>query len=478
MTATQSLIVVGAGPAGLGAAIEAARAGLPCTLLDESGHLGGQIYRPPPPEFRIAQPHLLGRDFDRGERLRREFARVADRVKVIAGASVFGLWDSGREVAWTSGRDSITQRTDRLILATGAYERPIPFPGWTLPGVITAGGAQTLVKTLRIRPGRRALVAGTGPLLLVVANQLHQAGVEVAAVLEAGKPSWSPAQLAHFVGEWELMRDAWEYWRGLRRANIPLLFNHTIFEAHGVDGVTAASYGSVDASDWTPRRESTVRIDVDHVVVGFGFVPSTQLSESAGCRHQYVHELGGWVPIRNDFMETTAPGLFAVGDGAGVAGSVVAVAEGRIAGITVAEQAGAIGRAEAERRRAGPLNRLRSLSGVRRILDEISRIRPGLSALATPNTLVCRCEEVALHEVHAALAQGAQDLQAVKLLTRLGMGQCQGRNCGPSTAMIMSGALSYGPASAGRINPRTPVSPVTLGALANMRAAEDDMVKA
>jgi hydrogen cyanide synthase HcnB len=478
VTSTKALVVVGAGPAGLGAAIEAARAGLPCTLLDEAAHLGGQIYRPLPPEFRISEPRHLGRDFERGERLRREFATVADRVEVISGAAVFGLWDSGREVAWTSGHTSTTQSAERLVLATGAYERPVPFPGWTLPGVITAGGAQTLVKTLRIRPGRRALVAGTGPLLLVVANQLHEAGVEVAAVLEAGRPSWSPTQLPSILGEWELMRDAWEYWRGLRRARIPLLFNHTIFEAHGTEGVTAASYGPVDAVDWTPRGDRAVRVDVDHVVVGFGFVPNTQLTESAGCRHEYVHELGGWVPVRNEFLETTIPGLFAVGDGAGVAGSVVALQEGRVAGITAAQQAGVIDRAEADLRRAGPLKRLQSLSGVRRILDRMSRMRPGLSALATPDTLVCRCEEVALREVNVALAQGARDLQAVKLLTRLGMGQCQGRNCAPSTAMIMSGALSYGPASAGRINPRPPVSPVTLGALANMRGATDDLVQA
>lgn len=474
MIATRPLVIVGAGPAGMGAAIEAARAGLSCTLLDEAAHLGGQIYRPPPPEFRVSNPRLLGRDFQRGQRLREEFATVADRVEVISGASVIGLWEGGCEVVWTAGQASTTLRADRLILATGAYERPVPFPGWTLPGVITAGGAQTLIKTLGVRPGRRALVAGTGPLLLVVANQLHKAGVKVVAVLEAGRPSWSPTQLPDVLGEWDLIRDAWEYWRGLRHANVPLLFNHTIFEVHGDQGVTAASYGPVDSVNWAPIRDRAVRVDVDHVVVGFGFVPNTQLTESAGCRHEYVHELGGWVPTRNEFMETTNPGLFAVGDGAGVAGSAVAVQEGRIAGITAAAHAGMIDQAEANKRRAAPLKRLRSLTRIRRILDEISRIRPGLTALATRDTIICRCEEVALGEVTAAVAQGARDLQAVKLLTRLGMGQCQGRNCGPSTAMIMSGALAYDPSFAGRINPRPPVSPVTLGALANMRPADSE----
>lgn len=466
------LVIVGAGPAGLGAAIEAARAGMECTLLDEGMHVGGQIYRPPPQEFRVQNPRILGHDFDRGERLRAEFASLSAKVEVISKASVIGIWNDGRDVVWTSGDTSATLRAERLILATGAYERPVPFPGWTLPGVITAGGAQTLVKTMRVRPGRRALVAGTGPLLLVVANQLNSAGVEVVAVLEAGRPSWSPAQLPKVIGEWGLLKDAWGYWRGLRRARIPLLFNHTVFEAHGRDEVAAGSYGPVDAGDWTPRKNLAMRVDVDLIVAGFGFVPNTQLTATAGCRHEYVHELGGWIPVRDPLMQTTKPGVFAVGDGAGVAGSIAAVEQGRIAGITAAEHAGALESREADKRRAGPLRRLRSLEQVRRILDDISRIRPGLTQLAGPDTLMCRCEEVSLRDVRNAIAQGARDLQAVKLFTRLGMGQCQGRNCAPSTAMVMAGALGNEPAAAGRINPRPPVTPVTLGALANMRSPE------
>lgn len=473
MGSTQSrpLVVVGAGPAGLGAAIEAARAGLSCTLLDEASHLGGQIYRLPPREFRVLDRRALGRDFERGEELRRDLAEVADRVEVISGASVVGIWNGGRDIVWTSGDASATLRAERLVLATGAYDRPVPFPGWTLPGVMTAGGAQTLVKTMRVRPGRRALVAGTGPLSLVVANQLHKVGVEVAAVLEAGNPSWSPAQLPKLWGEWGLLRDAWEYWRGLRRAGIALLFNHTVFQAHGEKEVAAASYGPVDPHDWRPLKDRATRIDVDLVVVGFGFAPNTELTESAGCRHEYLHEVGGWVPVRDERMQTTIPGVFAVGDGAGVAGSIVAVEQGRIAGVTAAEQAGALNANEADRRRAAPLDRLRSLHRVRKILDEISRVRPGLNQLATADTLVCRCEEVSLAEVRGAIDQGARDLQAVKLLTRLGMGPCQGRNCAPSTAMLMCGVLGGSPAAVGRINPRPPVKPVTLGALAKMTEA-------
>lgn len=466
---TAPLVIIGGGPAGMASAIEAAKAGLACTLLDEAPRLGGQVYRQPPREFRLTEQQLRNRDYRRGAALRAEFEALGDRIELRSDTAVVGL-EGGREVVWTLREASGTLRPEQLVIATGAYERPVPFPGWTLPGVMTAGGAQSLVKTLHVQPGRRALVAGTGPLLLVAANQLHQAGVEVVAVLEAGRPTWSPRVLPKVWGEWQLLHDAWTYWRGLRRARIPLYFNHTVFEAHGRDEVEAVSYGPIDPVTWQPQRERGRRVEVDLLVVGFGLVPNTALAELAGCRHEYKHEVGGWIPVRTPHMETTVPGVFAVGDGAGVAGALVAIQEGRIAGISAAERAGVLSTVEADRRRAPALERLRSLARVRGLLDEMSRLRPGLSELATPSTLACRCEEVSLAEVDSALQQGAQDLQAVKLLTRLGMGPCQGRNCGPSMAMHLANKLGRGPADTGRINPRPPLKPVTLGAMARLNA--------
>lgn len=468
---TRPLVVVGGGPAGIAAAIEAARAGVCCTLIDEAPRLGGQVYRQPPGEFVVHEPQSLGKNFARGQRLRVAFDEVADRVEVLSGTSVLGVW-AGREILYASEGASDSVIAERLILATGAYDRPVPFPGWTLPGTMTAGGAQVLVKTMSIRPGQRALVAGTGPLLLVVANQLHKAGVRVVAVLEAGRIPWSPLAIPKVWGEWGLLKDAWDSWRGLRRAGIPLHFNHTIFEAHGRDEVTGASFGPIDPEGWRPIRSKAQRTDVDLVVVGFGFVPNTELTELAGCRHRYEHEVGGWVPQRNPVMETTVPGVFAVGDGAGVAGALVAEAEGRIAGLTAAEQLGALAADEAARRRAPPLRRLRSLARVRQVLDEVSRIRPGLCELATEHTPICRCEEVVLSDVQAALREGAKDLQAVKLLTRLGMGPCQGRNCAPSAGMYLCQATGCTTEGVGRINPRFPSRLVTLGALAQLAERE------
>ncbi|OLB75894.1 MAG: hypothetical protein AUI14_20040 [Actinobacteria bacterium 13_2_20CM_2_71_6] len=460
------LVVVGGGPAGIAAATEAARAGLRCLLIDEAPTLGGQIYRQPPREFTVPDRRRLGRDQRRGDRLRAEFAGVADRVEVRSGTCVLDIAD-GRQLVCTSP-DSGTARfaADQLVLATGAYDRSVPFPGWTLPGVITAGGAQTLMKAMRVRPGDRALVTGTGPLLLVVAGQLHHAGVRVVAVLEAGGSAFTAGTLARAWRQWGLLGDGARYRLDLARARIPVRYHHSVFAAHGDGELDSVTYGPVAATDWRPIRERQRRVDVDLLVVGYGFVPGTELCELAGCRTEYRHRLGGWVPVRDPLMRTTARGVFAAGDGAGVAGALVAVEEGRIAGITAAEQAGAISPAEAARRRGPSVRRLQALTGVREALDTISYPRPGLSDLSTDPTILCRCEEVTRAEVGAAIAEGARNLPAVKLFTRLGMGPCQGRTCGPSTAELLCAATGCTPPDAGRINPRPPVKPVTLGTLA------------
>lgn len=457
----------------MAAALEASRAGLSCTILDEAPRLGGQIYRQTPVGFTVQNPAALGKSFERGERFRAEFAAASDRVEVRNATSVLGIW--GRDILWTSGDASGMLQADQIIIAPGARDRSVPFPGWTLPGVMTAGGAQVFLKTFGVRPGQRTLVAGTGPLLLVVANQLHMAGVEVTAVLEAGRPRFSFAALRKVWGQWSLLKDAWDYLQGLRKAGIPVLYNHTVFAAHGGSNVEAASYGPVDPKNWQPLRDHATRVPVDFLVVGFGLVPNTEVTILAGCRHEYRHEVGGWIPVRDEFMRTSVFGIFAVGDGAGVAGVLVAVDEGRVAGITAAEQAGVLAPAEANRRRANPLKRLRALARMREVVDEVSWLRPGLCNLATPETLVCRCEEVRLEAVQAAMKEGARDLQAVKLMTRLGMGACQGRNCGPSMSMYLSHTLECPPEEVGLINPRPPAKPVTFGAFARFEASTQRM---
>ncbi len=469
----RQLVIVGGGPAGMCAAVEAAKSGVrECTLVDEAPALGGQIYRCMPGEFSPGEKHRESKDFVRGEALRDEFEASADRVERMSNTAVLGVWiDPTPRILCGGGDDGCEiLATSKLIIATGAYDRPVAFPGWTLPGVMAAGGVQSLVKTMGIRPGKRALVAGTGPLLLVVANQLADSGVEVVAVLEAGRRPGKVRAAGALLGHGNLMRDAWGYFSGLRRHGIPLLYNHVVFKADGAGAVESVAYGPVNLPDWTPDFEQSNRVDVDLLVVGYGFVPNTELTTLAGCQHRYDEALGGWVPVRDESMCTTVPGVLAAGDSSGVAGSLVAEQEGRVAGIIAAEQLGALEHAEAAARLAKPMKKLRSLARPRRYLDELSRLRLGLAKLADEETVMCRCEEVGRSDVDEAVdGRGARDLQSVKLATRLGMGPCQGRYCGPACALYMSAKLSSPPETCGRANPQPPVKPVTMGALARCR---------
>ena len=461
---TPRLVVVGAGPAGMGAAIEAARAGLHVSVLDENARPGGQIYRQFDPRFRVTAPRVLGRDFRRGQALLAEFTALGSSVEYLPESLVWGLFPE-REVAFVQHGESRTIAYDRLLIALGAYDRPVPFPGWTLPGVLTAGGAQRLVKTQRVLPGDRIVLVGTGPLQLALAHQILAAGGQVAAVVEAGGfGAW--CRLAHGAfGHWPLMADACRYLANLVRARVPVFRRHVIVEAHGKGKVEAVGIARVD-EEWRPIPGATRSIPADAVCVGYGFIPSVELTRLAGCEHRYEPELGGWVPARADTMETSAEGVYAAGDCAGIGGSLVAVEEGRIAALAAAQALGCLFASDAERRMQPARERLRRLQRLRVGLGAIWRPRAGLHDLVKDDTVVCRCEEITFGEIRVVLAEGNTDMNALKRMTRTGMGNCQGRYCGPALQEFIAHHRQVSPATLVPLNPRPPIRPVPISVLA------------
>jgi NADPH-dependent 2,4-dienoyl-CoA reductase/sulfur reductase-like enzyme len=303
-------VVVGGGPAGLAAARAAARHGVRVALVDENVELGGQYYRQMPPAFSAPDPPRLGRETAEGRRLIDEVRGLG--VELHLGAVVWGIFDE-RTVAIATQDGGRRLEAQTLVLATGAYDRPVPFPGWTLPGVMTAGGAQNLMKAYRVLPGRRVLVAGSGPLLLVVAHYLLQGGAQVAAVCEASsmRGLWrhAPRLLPHL----DFVQQGYRYRREIQEAGVPVFTGHVIRRALGHAEVTAAVIVPCD-DDWRPRPGPERHFDVDTVIVGYGFVSSVELARLSGCEHRYVPALGSWVPVRRRDLETTVPGVFAVGD--------------------------------------------------------------------------------------------------------------------------------------------------------------------
>ena len=461
------MVILGAGPGGLAAAVEASCSGVSVTILDENPKPGGQIFRQFHDGFQVTSPGMLGHDYGRGQKLLSEFAAVRDRVELLDNAMVWAL-SEGNELAFYRGDASYSVRYKKMVIAAGAYDRPVPFPGWTLPGVFTAGGAQSLVKTQRVLPGENFLLAGTGPLQLALANQITDAGGHVVAIAEAGRIENRFGLLSGALGQWQLIGDAIHYLYGVRKAGIPLWRNHIIVEARGHGQVEEAVVAEVDRN-WRPKSGTYRTLKVDTLCVGYGFIPSVELTRLAECEHRYEPLLGGWVPVRNGTMETTVSDVYAVGDCTGIAGSLVAIEEGRIAGLAAAQRLGHLAPIDARDRMAPSRERLAGLQRLRKVLDRISVPRAGLYELAKEDTIVCRCEEITLGDVKAALADGATDMKEVKRMTRMGMGNCQGRMCGPAMQEIIARERGLSPDRIGHLNPRPPVRPIPLGVLAGHR---------
>ncbi len=459
MTSPAQLVIVGGGPAGLAAAIAARQAGIEPVVLDDNEQPGGQIYRQPPRAFSVENPTGIGKDYVRGRKLLEKAARAG--VSVQSGVIV---WDAKPgSLCCCQGDRSWTLEYQSLILATGAYERPVPFPGWTLPGVFTSGGVQTLLKAQRVLAGKRVLLAGTGPLNLVVANQLADAGAQVVAVLELARPGLGEL-LPMLAGPWQLLADGIGYVARLVRRGIPILRGWTIVEARGKEQVTSAVTAQVD-KEWRPIAGSERTLEVDTVCLGFGLVPSTELSRLLGCEHRYAAQLGGGIPVHDEYGETSVPGVFVAGDGAGVAGSLVALDAGRVAGVRAAMRLGRLTEKEFLGRAAPSIRRLRGLSRFRAVLDRISYPRPGLFERITPETVLCRCEEVTAGDVGAVLDEGATSLIELKARLRAGMGLCQGRMCSPTLVELVAQRTGQTAEEVRPFSPRPPVKPIPMAAL-------------
>jgi NADPH-dependent 2,4-dienoyl-CoA reductase/sulfur reductase-like enzyme len=452
MTESIALAIVGAGPAGLAAAAEAAALGVPVAVVDAFPLPGGQYYKQTPLALGETEapdayaPQLLA-------------AAAGEGVRLLPGTAVWGIFpEEGGYLLCLYGPQGTPRRLQAraVVLAPGAYDRPVPFPGWTLPGVMTAGAALTLVKHQHVLPGHRVLLSGTGPLQLVLARHLLDAGAELAGVLDANPFPWRGWRHAAAAwGQWARLREGWDSLRAMLRARAGIRWGEIVWRAGGDDRVAQAAIGPVDGG---PAET----VAVDAICLGHGFTPAIQLSRLAGCEHRYHPVQRAYVPVRDEWLATTLDGLFVAGDGAGIGGKDVARLEGRLAALGAAR---AMGR-EPDADRVAALRR--ELERQRRfaaVLDDLFPLSAHLADLLTDETVLCRCEEVTVGEVRRAIAEGATTVSAVRMVTRAGMGRCQGRMCGSTVAEVVARALDRPVEAAGQATPRPPVVPVPLAGL-------------
>ncbi|MEU8952943.1 NAD(P)/FAD-dependent oxidoreductase [Streptomyces sp. NPDC048518] len=454
--------VLGAGPAGLAGAVHAAELGLCVALLDSSGQPGGQYYRHPPPAARAARPEALHHDWQ-------VFADLRDRLASSGATQLFGhdVWTITRaaEDDWTvhaladendpncpteQGRRPVTVRARAILLATGSYERHLPFPGWTLPGVVGAGGAQAMLKSGLVLPGRRVVVAGSGPLLLAVAASLTSAGAQVPELIEAsGYLGYArrPDVLAAQTGK---LTEAVRHGAALLRHGVRLRTRHAVTEAHGTDRVEAVTVTRLDR-DWRPVPGTDRRIACDALAVGHSLIPQIDLATALGCATRRTAD-GTHALELGPLQETSLRGMWSAGETSGVGGAQLAVAEGTLAGLAIAARLTGRLPATASRPRArSDMRALRALRSLRRSRDRMRAFADVMAAAHAPgpgwpgwlsdDTDVCRCEEVSAGRVREAVREyGARDARTVKLLTRAGMGWCQGRMCGSAVACLVASA--------------------------------------
>jgi thioredoxin reductase/bacterioferritin-associated ferredoxin len=406
---------------------------------------------------------LLGDDYLDGRALLRQIDGLSDKITNWNDALVWSVFDS-RQLAIARGNDLVLVDADAIVVATGAYERPVPVAGWTLPGVMTAGGAQVLIKNQRVRPGQRVLLAGTGPLQLVVANQMLDVGMNVVAVADSASIWGAWRYLPDMLRQPGLIGSGLKYIQRLKSAGVQMLRSYVLKSVEGETRAHRIILEKVD-SVCRPGAGETKSFDIDTVCIGYGLIPSVWLTSMLGCRHHYDHLIGGWIPGFDANMQTDQEGVFVAGDGVGIAGVLVARAEGAIAGLSAAVHAGIISNEQAQRAAHGQRRKLKSLLKFRRGLDQIYRIYPDLYANITDDTIVCRCEGVTAGEIREAIQAGTISLNDIKKRFRAGMGYCQGTNCTPVITAMLVREYGIQPEAIRMMTTRPPARPVPLSLL-------------
>ena len=469
------VLIVGAGPASLAAVDVLANHDIDITVVDEQARPGGQIYRQPPQQFKV-QNWLSSHIYSSGKKLLEKVSRIK-KIQWLTQTTVVGI-TKNREagsvyvhnvtISSQSGAEDIEAKC--VLIAPGCHDMSVIFPGWTTPGVMATGGIQAFVKSQQLVPGDQFLFVGTHPLQLIVADQIVQAGGHVQAVIFAQPLSHaivlikSPKMLLRHASKF--LHIAMTLLR-LIKAGVPVKFGETIVQANGNAVLSSASIARVDSKGIIDK--SNIRnIECDRLGICFSFLASSELARQCGAECSWSNESGGWIIDHDEWMMTNIPGIYVAGEITGVAGAEVAIEEGRIAGLGIVKGL-QLEQVEKILKLSKPVRtKLLHLNQFAELLKALSY--PGkklLEQLRTSESILCKCDEITIDEFNRQLSDNPHisNANAAKLLSRTGMGLCQGRYCQYHITQILAQHVSTSEQEVGPFTSRFPTKPVKISEL-------------
>lgn len=451
------LLIVGAGPAGMAAAITARRHGLDVLVLDEQPTPGGQIWRSV--ERTSTQDGILGDAYVEGRAVVAAFR--ASGATYLPGARVWHI-EPGFRAFFTQGTQAQAVEAGAVVLATGAQERPVPFQGWTLPGVMTVGAAQILLKSAGQIPEGRVCIAGSGPLPLLYAVQFMRAGGQIAAYLDTTPAGQWRAALGHLPRALQASTDlakGLSWMRALRKSGSTIMRGVQGIEAQGKEHLTAVRYRS--------SRGASHSVDCDTLLVHEGVVPHLHAPLSLECAIDWNPAQDCFAPVLDEWGQTGQQNLFICGDGAGIAGARAAGLRGELAALRVCARLGKLSETALPDAARAPRRKLGRELAARPFLDALFKPRREIFNPAD-STVICRCEEVLAGDIRALANIGSPGPNQIKAATRAGMGPCQGRMCGHTVTRLLSESQNRPPAEVGFFHIRSPIKPVSVSELASL----------
>lgn len=449
MTSRPSVVIVGAGPAGIRAAQTLHAHGVDACLVDESLRGGGQIYRRQPANFSRDPKALYGFEASKATALHQVMDQLATGIDYRSQTLVWNAEDQRLDVL-QDGRCASIDYT-HLIVATGATDRILPVPGWTLPGVYSLGAAQIALKYQGCAIGERVVFAGSGPLLYLVAYQYAKAGAKVLAVLDSAPFSAQCRALPALLGQPLTLAKGLYYRAWLTAHGIAVHQGATLQRIDGEKRVSAVQ--------WQGSGEPQ-RIDCDAVAFAHALRSETQLADLVGCEFQWSDLNRAWLPSRDSAGRSSVPGVYLAGDGAGIMGADAAEMAGELAALTLLADLNL----QVDPARSAHLqHKLQRIQRFRHGLETAFPFPDDWASKVPDETLICRCEEVSAADIRATVNEGHWEINRVKAMCRVGMGRCQGRMCGLAATELVAHCSGRDLHSVGRLRGQAPIKPLPFG---------------